>query len=73
MDSYMGRCRECSGVMMVCTDEPDHADTIADSVRAGRIVERVSLEYVRSDSWRWGCTCQVEPTADPVQLELVEA
>ena len=73
MDSYMARCPTCSGTRMVCTAEPSHAEAVAECIAAGYTVDRVTLEYVRTGDYRWGCTCEAAATAEPVQLELGEA
>lgn len=65
--AFMARCRGCDHVVMVATDEPIHADAVAEAIVDGYSVDRVTAEYVRTGAYEWGCVCQ------PLQLELAGA
>lgn len=61
--SYVGICRACDGVMMLTVDEADRrdsvADEVADCIRYGYIVERLSVEDARERAAKW-CECSVQ-------------
>lgn len=67
--AYIGRCRKCNVIVMACVDKPYHADATADAVaeciRFGDIVERVTMQFVRDNPWG-ECKCD-----QPAQLPLV--
>jgi hypothetical protein len=62
MMAYAGRKR-CGCVVAACVDEPNHARDvareIANWVRAGMTVERMTVEDVRGALHR--CTCSAAP------------
>ena len=56
--SYIARCKcGCGGIVMATVDIPKHkketAKTVAECIRDGLVVERVTVGYVRSNPF--GC------------------
>lgn len=69
--SYIARCPKCNAIVMACVDDPKHAkDTaraVAESIRDGDVIERVTCEYVRVN---WSdCKCG-KPEAEQLGLEI---
>ncbi len=58
--TYIARCAGCMQIVAVIVDDPvsrgDTADAVRDWIRAGRVVEHVSLAWARENFQ--GCTCQ---------------
>lgn len=72
--AYIARCKKCSAIVMATVDIPEHAEdvanAIADCVRRGFTIERVTVGYVRKH-WSASCICGktgVEST--PIQATL---
>lgn len=69
--SYIACCPKCKAIVMACVDDPKHAkDTakaVAESIRDGDIIERVTCEYVRAN-WS-ACKCN-EPEAQQLTLDV---
>ena len=57
--AYIGRCK-CGAIRFTTVDKPeyakDNAKEIAKCIRAGLIIERVTVGYVRATPWG-DCTC----------------
>lgn len=57
--AYIARCKKCNAIVMATVDIPEHAEDvandIADCVRRGFTIERVTVGYVRQN-WS-SCTC----------------
>ena len=60
--AYAGRCRKCERVVSLCVDllenANDCAEAVAESIRDGQYIERVTIEQARA-SGPW-CTCHME-------------
>lgn len=57
--AYIGRCGDCDAIVLAIVDTPerkkDVAKEIAQAVREGQRIERVTCEAVRTAP-DWGCT-----------------
>jgi hypothetical protein len=70
---YIGCCRACGGVVMLIADKSDHkqsvARNVADAIRQGYYIERVTTEWIQSsDEFRW-CKCG-EERAEAEQMAM---
>ena len=58
--AYIARCGGCMEIVAAIIDDPDArndtADAVRDWIRAGRVVEHVSLAWVRENFH--GCMCR---------------
>ncbi len=49
--AYVARCK-CGGLVMACVDQPEHrketAKAVADSIRKGYSIERITCEAIRT-------------------------
>lgn len=68
--SYIARCRVCGGTTMATMDTPGHARDVsrlvAEHIRAGDTIDRVTSDYVRQN-WK-SCTCVEPPAGQPAAL-----
>ncbi len=59
--AYIGRCKKCGAISMATVDIPEHADDVAldvaDCIRRGLSIERVTVGYVHEHSLS-DCTCE---------------
>jgi|WetSurMetagenome_2_1015567.scaffolds.fasta_scaffold870984_1 hypothetical protein len=60
MDAYVSYCKfGCGGLVFACVDRPEHAkdtaEEVADLIRDGYHVTRLSCEAVRQEQW---CKCR---------------
>lgn len=53
MMSYIGKCKDCGNVVAAVVDEPgrekETAKDVAEFIKDGLLIERVSAEYVRKN------------------------
>lgn len=56
---YVARAKECGCAVAVSVDEPqyksENAKLIAQKVRAGFVVERMTVDEARALPWGWPC------------------
>jgi hypothetical protein len=66
--AYIGRCAECRGIVAAYVDDPKHrrgkdgsARFVADLMRYGKIIERVTCQFVRDNmsGCTEGCSCKM--------------
>ncbi len=61
--AYIARCPKCNGIVMAAVDDGNDrqalAKDIAQAIRDGYTVERVTVGWVRSHANEW-CTCDTE-------------
>ena len=64
--AYIGR-KSCGCVMAVTVDDADDwtAENVAEFIRDGLTIERVTGDYVRSLD-HLGCKCEKQPAPSPV-------
>lgn len=60
--AYVGRVRKCGCAVFVCTTDPSFADSAAEALYSGLLLERMTIEDFRSRDFAFGgCTHRREP------------
>lgn len=71
--AYVGKCASCGAVRFAAVDRPEDkrqvARDVAEAIRDGFVVERVTVEAARAMPWACTCAGKGADVASP-QLEL---
>ena len=59
--AYIARCKTCGAIIMATVDKPEYAenvaDDVADCIRRGFAIERVTVGYVHKNGGLDECKC----------------